>query len=183
MRELINYLLFGWYPYVCVTVLIVGSVIRFDREQYTWRSKSSQFLRRRQMMWGSNLFHVGILILLVGHFIGLLTPIGVFDGVGIGHGFKQTMAVVIGTPRRMGSATCETAPSASRASAILRAALLCPSPKAAVTIRIRGVLLIKLGRVYEFLRRRWELMDGKRKALSLSWISLSGVVAPKQCST
>jgi nitrate reductase gamma subunit len=96
MREFVNYLLFGWYPYVCITVLILGSIIRFDREQYTWRSKSSQFLRRRQMMWGSNLFHIGVLTLLVGHFIGLLTPIGVFDTIGVTHDFKQVMALVVG---------------------------------------------------------------------------------------
>lgn len=96
MREFVNYLLFGWYPYVCITVLILGSILRFDREQYTWRSQSSQFLRRRQMQWGSNLFHVGVLILLVGHFIGLLTPINVFDFAGIKHDFKQVMALVIG---------------------------------------------------------------------------------------
>jgi nitrate reductase gamma subunit len=96
MRELVNYLLFGWYPYVCITVLILGSIIRFDREQYTWRSKSSQFLRRRQMMWGSNLFHLGVLTLLVGHFIGLLTPIGVFSTIGVTHDFKQIMALVVG---------------------------------------------------------------------------------------
>ena len=96
MREFVNYLLFGWYPYVCITVLILGSIIRFDREQYTWRSKSSQFLRRRQMMWGSNLFHLGVLTLLVGHFIGLLTPIGVFSTIGVTHDFKQIMALVVG---------------------------------------------------------------------------------------
>jgi nitrate reductase gamma subunit len=96
MREFVNYLLFGWYPYVCITVLILGSILRFDREQYTWRSQSSQFLRRRQMRWGSNLFHVGVLILLVGHFIGLLTPINVFDFAGVEPGFKQIMALVVG---------------------------------------------------------------------------------------
>lgn len=96
MNEFINYLLFGWFPYLAVTVLIVGSIIRFDKAQYSWRSQSSQFLRRRQMMIGSNLFHMGILVLVVGHFVGLLTPIGVFDFFGIGHGFKQLMALVIG---------------------------------------------------------------------------------------
>lgn len=96
MREIVNYLLFGWYPYLCVIVLVLGSIIRFDREQFTWRSQSSQFLRRRQMAWGSNLFHVGILVLLVGHFIGLLTPIGVFDGIGVTHSAKQMMALAIG---------------------------------------------------------------------------------------
>ena len=96
MSDFINQLAFGWYPYLAVTVLVVGSILRFDEDQYSWRSQSSQFLRRRQMMWGSNLFHMGILVLLVGHFVGLLTPINVFDAAGITHGFKQTMALVVG---------------------------------------------------------------------------------------
>ena len=96
MGELINHVVFGWYPYLCLTVFLVGSWIRFDREQYTWRSGSSQLLRRRQLMWGSNLFHVGILLIFMGHFVGLLTPIWVFDWIGISHTFKQWMAIGIG---------------------------------------------------------------------------------------
>lgn len=96
MNDFINQLAFGWYPYLAVTVLVVGSILRFDANQYSWRSQSSQFLRRRQMVWGSNLFHMGVLVLLAGHFIGLLTPINVFDALGISHGFKQTAALVVG---------------------------------------------------------------------------------------
>jgi nitrate reductase gamma subunit len=96
MRDAINHILFGWYPYVCLTVFLVGSLLRFDREQYTWRSGSSQLLRRRQLMWGSNLFHVGILVIFLGHFGGLLTPIWVFDLLGVPHGAKQIIAIVAG---------------------------------------------------------------------------------------
>ena len=96
MNGFINQLAFGWYPYLAVTVLVVGSIFRFDADQYGWRSQSSQFLRRKQMMIGSNLFHMGILILLVGHFVGLLTPVTVIDRLGIGHDVKQLMALVVG---------------------------------------------------------------------------------------
>ena len=96
MNAFINQLAFGWYPYLAVTVLVVGSILRFDSNQYSWRTQSSQFLRRRQMVLGSNLFHMGILVLLAGHFIGLLTPVNVFDAVGISHSFKQTAALVVG---------------------------------------------------------------------------------------
>jgi nitrate reductase gamma subunit len=96
MRDVINQIVFGWYPYLCLTVFLLGSLLRFDREQYTWRSGSSQLLRRRQLMWGSNLFHVGILVIFLGHFVGLLTPIWVFDAMGISHGFKQLLAIVVG---------------------------------------------------------------------------------------
>jgi len=96
MTDFINQLAFGWYPYLAVTVLVVGSILRFDASQFSWRSQSSQFLRRRQMMLGSNLFHMGILILLVGHFVGLLTPVTVIDRLGIGHAFKQAAALAVG---------------------------------------------------------------------------------------
>ena len=78
MRDAINHIVFGWYPYLCLTVFLLGSLLRFDREQYTWKTGSSQLLRRRQLMWGSNLFHVGILVIFAGHFVGLLdTDLGV----------------------------------------------------------------------------------------------------------
>lgn len=96
MNDFINQLAFGWYPYLAVTVLVVGSIFRFDANQFGWRSQSSQFLRKRQMVIGSNLFHMGILVLLMGHFVGLLTPINVFDALGVSHSFKQTTALVVG---------------------------------------------------------------------------------------
>ena len=96
MAEYFNTLVFGLYPYVALAVLAVGSVIRYDREPYSWRSGSSQLLRRRQLVMGSVLFHVGVLIVFFGHLIGLLTPIEIFDALGIGHGFKQEMAILVG---------------------------------------------------------------------------------------
>jgi nitrate reductase gamma subunit len=78
MRDAIFHILFVWYPYVCLSSFIFGSIIRFDREQYTWKAGSSQLLRRRQLFWGSNLFHFGILFLLVGHTVGLLTPKAIY---------------------------------------------------------------------------------------------------------
>lgn len=96
MRDTINYIVFGWYPYVCLTVFVVGNILRFDREQYTWKAGSSQLLRRRQLMWGSNLFHIGVLVIFIGHFFGLLTPIWVFEAIGISHTAKQIMAIVVG---------------------------------------------------------------------------------------
>ncbi|MBO9356327.1 respiratory nitrate reductase subunit gamma [Bordetella petrii] len=96
MNDFLNQLAFGWYPYLAITVLIVGSILRFDASQYSWRAQSSQFLRRKQMMIGSNLFHMGVLVLLVGHFVGLLTPVTVIDRLGIGHEFKQLAAMIVG---------------------------------------------------------------------------------------
>ncbi|SHH75544.1 respiratory nitrate reductase subunit gamma [Pollutimonas bauzanensis] len=73
-QHVINQVLFGVYPYICLAIWLLGSLIRFDREQYTWKSDSSQLLRRRQLRLGSNLFHVGVLIVIAGHFAGFLAP-------------------------------------------------------------------------------------------------------------
>lgn len=72
--DYVNTLLFGIYPYVCLAVLLIGSLIRFDREPYTWKSDSSQLLRTRQLRLGSNLFHYGVIFVVLGHFVGFLAP-------------------------------------------------------------------------------------------------------------
>ena len=88
-------LLFGYYPYICLTVFLLGSLIRFDRDQYTWKSDSSQLLRTGSLRWGSNLFHVGILFLLAGHSVGMLTPHFMYEPF-ISAGTKQVLAMVSG---------------------------------------------------------------------------------------
>ena len=95
MRDAVFHVLFVWYPYVCLSSFIFGSIIRFDREQYTWKASSSQMLRKRQLFWGSNLFHVGILFLLMGHAVGLLTPQAIYSLV-MTPAQKQMIAIVAG---------------------------------------------------------------------------------------
>ena len=89
--------LFGFYPYLCMVSFFLGSWARFDRSQYTWRAQSSQLLRRRQLMWGSILFHVGILGLFAGHFVGLLTPEVVLESTGLSVRAHQMLAIIAGS--------------------------------------------------------------------------------------
>lgn len=96
MQAFIHQAFFGVYPYIALSIFLIGSLVRFDTDQYGWRSKSSQLLRRKQLVVGSILFHVGILGILLGHGVGLLTPVAVFEFFGISHGFKQMMAIVVG---------------------------------------------------------------------------------------
>ena len=91
-----NNFLFGIYPYIAITVMVMASIIRYDRDPFTWKSKSSQLLRKRQFVAGSVLFHVGVLMIFGGHLVGLLTPIQIFDVMGISHGAKQILAVALG---------------------------------------------------------------------------------------
>jgi nitrate reductase gamma subunit len=92
----LNTLLFGYYPYVAMSVFIIGSIARYDRDQYTWRTGSSQLLRAKELRLGSNLFHIGILLLFVGHFAGLLTPPAIYHSLGLSTSAKQLLAVVAG---------------------------------------------------------------------------------------
>ncbi len=91
-----NQFFFGTYPYIALTVLLVGSIARYERDPYTWKSSSSQLLRRKQLMWGSILFHVGVLFVFFGHFFGLLVPIKVYEFFGIEAQAKQLLAAVAG---------------------------------------------------------------------------------------
>ncbi|MBT8424748.1 MAG: respiratory nitrate reductase subunit gamma, partial [Silicimonas sp.] len=94
----IDFILFGVLPYVALTVLLVGSIARYERDPFTWKSSSSQLLRRKQLYWGSILFHVGIITVFFGHLIGLFTPVWVLDALSVPYGLKQWMAVLIGGP-------------------------------------------------------------------------------------
>jgi nitrate reductase gamma subunit len=91
----LNDFLFGIYPYICLAVFLLGSLIRFDRDQYTWKSDSSQLLRAGQLRWGSNLFHLGVLFLFFGHSVGMLTPHFVYEPF-MSAGAKQLMAMISG---------------------------------------------------------------------------------------
>jgi nitrate reductase gamma subunit len=96
MTDYLNLALFGVYPYIALSVFFIGSVIRFDRDQYTWRSGSSQLLRRRLLFVGSNCFHIGVLAIFGGHLVGLLTPHEVYTAMGLSVEAKQLMAMIIG---------------------------------------------------------------------------------------
>jgi len=92
----LNDFLFGIYPYVAGAVFLVGSLVRFDREQYSWRAGSSQLLRHGQLRVGSNLFHIGILGIFFGHLAGLLTPVAVWHALGVSAQAKQLLAILAG---------------------------------------------------------------------------------------
>ncbi len=96
MASFLNTFFFGIYPYICLAIMILGSIFRYEREPYTWRSGSSQLLRRRQFLIGSNLFHAGILFLFLGHFVGLLTPHWAYEPF-ISAPAKQMLAIVAGS--------------------------------------------------------------------------------------
>lgn len=93
----IHNFLYGTYPYIALTVFLVGSLMRFDREQYSWKADSSQLLSKKNLRLGSNLFHVGIIAIFFGHAVGLLTPHGFFTALGISDMTHQMVAIWAGS--------------------------------------------------------------------------------------
>lgn len=92
----LNQFFFGVYPYLAGTVFLVGSLVRFDREPYTWKSDSSELLKRGHLRLASNCFHIGVLFVFFGHLIGLLTPEPVFQAIGLGVYAHELLAMVSG---------------------------------------------------------------------------------------
>jgi len=95
MANYINQFFFGIYPYIAITVFFLGSLLRYDRDQYTWKASSSQMLSKKDMRVGSNLFHIGIIMLFFGHLMGLLTPHWAYHFM-ISAGTKQLLAMTAG---------------------------------------------------------------------------------------
>ncbi|MDO5101868.1 MAG: respiratory nitrate reductase subunit gamma [Lautropia sp.] len=87
---------FGIYPYIALSIFLLGSLVRFEREQYSWKSDSSQVLHAGELRKGNILFHVGIIGLFFGHLVGLLTPVAFWDWLGVSHSAKQMFAMAAG---------------------------------------------------------------------------------------
>ncbi|KAA8729660.1 respiratory nitrate reductase subunit gamma [Ewingella americana] len=91
----LNMFLFDIYPYICGTVFLVGSWMRYDYGQYSWRAGSSQILEKKLLRIASPLFHVGILGIIAGHAFGMLTPHWMYESF-LPVPVKQQMAMWAG---------------------------------------------------------------------------------------
>ncbi|WP_313350082.1 respiratory nitrate reductase subunit gamma [Paracoccus sp. (in: a-proteobacteria)] len=159
-----NNFFFGIYPYIAITVMILGSVIRYDQDPFSWKSKSSQILRRRQFVIGSVLFHVGVLVILGGHLVGLLTPIAVFDAFGISHGAKQVLAMtaggIAGVMALVGGGL------------LLHRRLYDPRVRAHTTLADTGILVLLIAQLVLGLATilvSMQHLDGHEMTLLMSW--------------
>jgi len=160
----INFVIFGVMPYVALTVFLVGSVVRYERDPFTWKSASSQLLRRKQLVWGSILFHVGILTVFFGHLIGLFTPIWVLDALGIPYGLKQWMAVLIGGPAGIAALIGSTM--------LLHRRLVDPRIRVTSTmpdIVIMGLIWLQLAIGLLTITQTLQHMDGGKMVLFMEW--------------
>ncbi|MFT6897063.1 MAG: nitrate reductase gamma subunit [Paraglaciecola sp.] len=92
----IDFFFFGIYPYIATGIFFLGSLLRYDREQYTWKTGSSQMLSNKNFRIASVLFHVGIITILLGHFAGLVIPYELWHLLGVSLEAKQIIAMGVG---------------------------------------------------------------------------------------
>ena len=95
MSEFYYTFFFGIYPYLCLSVFAIGTIIRYDREQYSWRASSSQILADKGLKLGNVLFHIGVIFIFFGHLVGLLTPHALYEKF-ISAEQKQLVAIIAG---------------------------------------------------------------------------------------
>ncbi|HIH2763413.1 MAG TPA: respiratory nitrate reductase subunit gamma [Candidatus Azoamicus sp.] len=95
MFNFLNSFMFSYYPYISIFIFIIGSLYRYENNQYTWKTGSSQLLDNKLFFWSSNLFHFGILFLILGHSFGLLTPKFLYSKI-ISPDKKQILAMISG---------------------------------------------------------------------------------------
>lgn len=76
-------LIFTVFPYICLTTFVVGHVYRYVTDRFGWNARSSEFLEKKSLFYGSFLFHFGIIATFIGHAGGLLVPQRMLDRVGI----------------------------------------------------------------------------------------------------
>jgi Nitrate reductase gamma subunit len=84
-------------PYVAITILIVGHIWRYRRDQFGWTSRSNQLLERRLLKWGSPLFHYGALAAIAGHVLGILIPQTATNAIGIHERAYHFISAIPGT--------------------------------------------------------------------------------------
>lgn len=91
-------LLWVIYPYVALTIFIVGHLYRYHTDNLGWTARSSELLEKRSLRWGSLLFHFGILAVVGGHISGVLVPKELFEAIGIDSPKYHLAAVYGGGP-------------------------------------------------------------------------------------
>src|SRR5262249_35108170 len=89
--------LWGVLPYVTVVVLVGGTVWRYRYDQFGWTTRSSELYESRLLRIGSPLFHFGILVVVVGHVIGLVIPERWTSAAGLSEHAYHVQAVTLGS--------------------------------------------------------------------------------------
>ncbi|MEV0646266.1 respiratory nitrate reductase subunit gamma [Phytomonospora sp. NPDC050363] len=92
----LDLLLWGILPYVVVAVLVGGTVWRYRYDKFGWTTRSSELYESRLLRIGSPLFHFGLLVVIIGHFIGLVIPESLTARMGLSEHAYHVQALALG---------------------------------------------------------------------------------------
>ncbi len=84
-------------PYVTLSVVAVGTWWRYRYDKFGWTTRSSQLYESRLLRIASPMFHFGILVVIIGHVIGLVIPESWTHALGLSEHAYHLQAVVLGT--------------------------------------------------------------------------------------
>jgi nitrate reductase gamma subunit len=93
----VNTFLWVIVPYICIAVFIGGHIWRYRYDKFGWTTRSSQLYERRLLRIASPLFHYGILLVILGHIVGILIPESATRSLGISEHSYHVAAVTLGT--------------------------------------------------------------------------------------
>lgn len=97
MSDKINLLVYGAIPYAVIAIFIVGHYYRYKTSPYSWTTRSSQLLEQTWLRRGIIIFHLGLLMVIGGHVLGLIIPQSLTDSLGVTEDMYHLVAVVMGT--------------------------------------------------------------------------------------
>ena len=92
----LNFVVFQVMPYAILAILLLGSFARYLVSPFSWKSQSSELIDKKNLMWGANLFHIGVICVFFGHIFGLFTPSAVLDMMGMTPAVHQMVEVFVG---------------------------------------------------------------------------------------
>lgn len=95
MFHLIAFLIF---PYISLTIFVLGFLYRYNADPLNWNAKSSELLDKGSLRWGAMLFHYGILLTFIGHAGGMLVPQAFYDFLGFSGEAHTRVAIGLGIP-------------------------------------------------------------------------------------
>lgn len=85
------------FPYATLAVFVVGHLWRYRYDKFGWTTRSSQTYENRLLRWGSPMFHIGILMVIAGHVVGLLVPADWLYAIGVSEEIYHLGATSMGT--------------------------------------------------------------------------------------
>lgn len=92
-----DYFLWLIFPYIALTVFVLGHIYRYNTDQFGWSAKSSEFIEKDALLkWGSPLLHYGVTFVFFGHVAGILIPKRFFDFIVINDNMYHFGAITFG---------------------------------------------------------------------------------------